>query len=320
MSKLWQTPSTRCAHLSSGIGEISCVEVRDVLVEGRSRFQDYAIIDTVPYGRILVLDNVIQSAAFDEWTYHESFVIPPMCAVREPRRVLVLGGGEGAMVREVLRHPSVVAVTMVDIDEEVVTACRRFLPDQHRGSFDDPRLRLIFDDARAWLERFDDEPFDVILVDLTEPLDGGPSDKLFTREFYQLVARSLSPGGVMALQAGSVRLNYAWAYAQVIRTLDDVFPRVLPYATWITSFAEQWGFAMAGEAGLDHFGGDELDARCRERALEPRFLDGITFEGLRRLPLFVRQQLVETDAIATDENPLSIQRESSSSEETIKRG
>lgn len=308
MSKLWQPPSTQCAYLSSGIGEISCVEVREILVEGTSRFQDYAIVDTVPYGRILVLDNVIQSAAFDEWTYHESFVIPPMCAVDHPENVLVLGGGEGAMVREVLRHPTVKAVTMVDIDEEVVDACRRFLPEQHAGAFEDSRLNLVYDDARAWLERHLDERFDVVLVDLTEPLDGGPSDKLFTKEFYELIAGALTPQGVMALQAGSVRLNFAWAYAQVVRTLRAVFPSVLPYATWITSFAEQWGFAVAGGHQVSRLEGALIDSRCAERTVEPRFLDGLTFEGLRRLPLFVRRQLDSSEVIATDAEPLSIRR------------
>lgn len=308
MSKLWQPPSTQCAYLSSGIGEISCVEVREILREGRSRFQDYAIVDTLPYGRILVLDNVIQSAAFDEWIYHESFVIPPMCAVESPERVLILGGGEGAMLREALRHPSVRSAVMVDIDEEVVDACRRFLPEQHAGAFDDPRVTLIFDDARAWLERLTGAQFDVVLVDLTEPLDGGPSDKLFTKEFYELVSRALSPGGVMALQAGSVRLNFAWAYAQVVRTLRAVFPSVRPYATWITSFAEQWGFALVGGDEVGRLDGALIDERCRARSLEPAFLDGLTYEGLRRLPLFVRQQLDASDAIATDAEPLSIRR------------
>ncbi len=308
MSKLWNPPPERCAYLSSGVGEMSCVVVNEVVAEGKSRFQEWAILDTVPYGRILVLDNVIQSSSYDEWVYHEAFVVPPMCAVESPQRVLVLGGGEGAMVREALRHPSVEAITMVDIDEEVVEACREFLPEQHAGAFDDSRLELVYDDARSWLESRDGPAFDVILVDLTEPLDGGPSDKLFTKEFYELVARSLTPHGVMALQAGSIRLDYAWAFARVIRTLEAVFPRVLPYAAWITSFAEQWGFAVAGGDNVTRLGRESIDTCLTARGIDPRYLDGIGFEGLRRLPKYVRQQLETNTEIATDAQPLSIVR------------
>ena len=308
MSKLWTPPNERCAYLASGVGELSCVVVKEVVASGTSKFQEWAILDTVPYGRILVLDDVIQSAAYDEWVYHESFVVPPMCAVEQPKSVLVLGGGEGAMVREALRHPSVEAITMVDIDQEVVEACRAYLPEQHDGAFDDPRLELVFDDARAWLESHRDARFDVILVDLTEPLDGGPSDKLFTKEFYELVASALTPSGVMALQAGSLRLDYAWAYATVIRTLEAVFPAVLPYAAWITSFAEQWGFAVAGGEGVARLDGDLIDRRLSQRGLELRFIDGYGFEGLKRLPKYVRQEISKSSEIATDAKPLSIAR------------
>lgn len=313
MTQLWSPPERRSAYLASGIGEMSCVEVRQVLVEGRSDYQSYAIIDTVPYGRILVLDDVIQSAAYDEWTYHEAFVIPALCAVERPRRVLVLGGGEGSMAREALRHRSVEAVTMVDIDGEVVEACKTHLPEQHACAFDDPRLELIIDDARAWLERHRGETFDVVLVDLTEPLAGGPSYKLFTREFYELIRDALSPSGVMALQAGSIRIGFSWAYARVIHTLSVVFPQVLPYASWVTSFAEQWGFAVVGVGGqVDELDRARIDTRLVQREVEPRYLDGETFEGLRHLPLFVRREIAQERTVATDDNPLSFERSRSS--------
>jgi spermidine synthase len=279
-----------------------------VLAEGKSRFQSYAFLDTVAFGRILVLDGVIQSADFDEWMYHEAFVIPAMCAVKTPRRVAVLGGGEGAMLREVLRHPSVEAVTMVDIDEEVVNLCKHHLPQQHQGAFDDPRVELVFDDARAWLERQPSDSFDVVLADLTEPLAGGPSAKLFTQEFYRITHRALTDGGALGLQAGSIRLGFCGAYGQVMGTLESVYPRVLPYASWITSFAEQWGFAVATTDGDVDVSPEALDACLAERQIEPRYLDGTAFVGLCHLPRYVRQAIETTSDVATDARPISLER------------
>lgn len=308
MIDIWHPPQGNYVYLASGAGELSCLEVVETLAQGRSRFQDYAILDTTPYGRILVLDGVIQSAVYDEWMYHEAFVIPPMCAHPDPRRIAVLGGGEGAMLREVLRHPSVESAVMVDIDEEVVRACREHLPSFHEGAFDDPRVTVTYDDARSWLERQDHPAFDVVLADLTEPLAGGPSVKLFTKEFYELIRRSMSPSGVLALQAGSIRPNFSWAYSCVIHTLRAVYPGVVPYGCWVTSFAEAWGFAMAGDEALAHLDGAGIDQRLTERRISPRFLDGTTFDALSHLPLDVRQALAAADVVATDAQPLDFQR------------
>lgn len=308
MTTLWDPPKSTCAYLASEVGELSCVEVKEILAQGKSKFQDYAVLDTVPFGRILVLDGVIQSADFDEWMYHESFVIPALCSVKKPRKVLVLGGGEGSMLREVLRHPSVEKAIMVDIDEEVVGVCKEHLPQQHAGAFDDPRSTVIYDDARAWLEAQTDLNYDVILVDLTEPLDEGPSFKLFTKEFYELIKNSLAPGGVMALQAGSIRLGFSWAYAKVIHTLDHVFDHTIPYATWITSFAEQWGFCVAGGPELAKLTPEHIDLTLKDRNIDPKYLDGTAFIGLTHLPLYVRKEIAETTEIATDAKPLSFKR------------
>ena len=282
--------------------------VREVLAEGRSQYQSYAVLDTVPFGRILVLDDVIQSADIDEFVYHESFVVPAMCALDRPRRVAILGGGEGAMARETLRHGSVESVTMVDIDEEVVAQCKAHLRSQHAGAFDDPRLTLIFADARAWLEAHDEQHFDVVLVDLTEPLAGGPSYRLFTKEFYELVKRRLAPGGVVALQGGSARHELVWAFARVVHTLQAVFPHVLPYVTHVTSFAEPWGFAIAGGDAVSQLTPALLDERLHARDITPRHLDGECFAGLVRLSKVVRDALAQEHTLVTDDDPLVFSR------------
>jgi len=305
MTGLWQPPAGKIVYTPSGDGEYSALEVREVLAEGRSDFQDYAIVETTAFGRALILDANIQSCQYDEWIYHEAFVTPAMCAVESPRCVAVLGGGEGAMLREVLRHDTVESVVMVDIDGEVVEACKKHLECYHQGAFDDPRVELVIDDARTWLEKTAPQGFDVVLIDLTEPLAGGPSWKLFTREFYELVRASMKPGGVAALQAGALRPDSVWATGRVKATLDHVLGHTLPYGCWVTSFFEQWGFILAGQnPDTVAISPALLAARLSERKVIQRFLDGEAFSGMTGLGKHIRDELASATALITDAEPL----------------
>ena len=120
-----------------------------------------------------------------------------------PRTVLVLGGGEGATVREVLKWKTVERVVMVDIDGEVVEACKRYLPEMHQGAFDDPRTELVIGDALAYLDRAD-QTWDIIISDLSDPIEEGPSFRLFTKEYFAQCRRALKPDGYFVVQAGSL--------------------------------------------------------------------------------------------------------------------
>ncbi|MDE2571833.1 MAG: methyltransferase domain-containing protein, partial [bacterium] len=148
--------------------------IDETLAAGRSAFQQYAIVRTPVFGKMLVLDGDTQSSQGDERIYHESLVHPAMAAAGEARRVLILGGGEGATLREVLRSPSVEQCTMVDIDGEVVELCKRHLPEWGAGAWEDPRARVIVGDALDFLRR-NDGGYDVVIGDLTEPLPDSPS-------------------------------------------------------------------------------------------------------------------------------------------------
>ena len=175
--------------------------VERVHFAGRTEYQDVTIQDTACFGRSLVLDGKTQSTELDEFIYHEALVHPALISHPEPRSVFIAGGGEGATAREVLAHRSVRRVVMVDIDSEVVELCRRFLPNHHQGAFDDPRLSLLHADAFAFLEE-STETFDVAVIDVPDPLEGGPACLLYTREFYGLLRSRLNPGGAMVAQSG----------------------------------------------------------------------------------------------------------------------
>lgn len=161
-----------------------------VHASGHSAYQKYLIAENPAFGRFLVLDDVVQSTEADEFIYHEGIVHPAMLAVGSPRRVLILGGGEGATAREVLRWPSVERVDMIDIDAEVVAACRLHLPRHHAGAFDDPRLHVQHIDAVEFLGRIRTarELYDVVISDLSDPVDDGPAVFCLTREFFSAIS------------------------------------------------------------------------------------------------------------------------------------
>jgi spermidine synthase len=201
--------------------------IRKVLHSEMTPFQSVEIVETDMFGLCLVLDGKIQSSSSDEFVYHEALVHPAMLSHADPKSVFIAGGGEGATLREVLVHKSVKQVTMVDIDEQVVDICRRFLPSFHQGSFDDPRAKVVCTDARKYLEDTS-EKYDVVLIDLVEPLEAGPAYLLYTREFYQVVQSKLNPGGVVCVQSGASGLANIENYFAIHNTLKTVFPKFPP--------------------------------------------------------------------------------------------
>mgnify|MGYP006286412605 CR=1 FL=1 len=174
-------------------------DVDRTLYDARSAYQDIRIIENRIWGRVLLLDGVVQTTSADEHRYHEALVHVPMLSLSDPRRVLIVGGGDGGTAREVLRHP-VDRVVMVEIDDDVVNACRTHMPDLANGAFDDPRLDLKIGDGVAFLAQTD-EQFDIILIDSTDPGDEtAPGGVLFTDAFYADAARVLSPDGLVVAQ------------------------------------------------------------------------------------------------------------------------
>jgi len=156
--------------------------VNEVIYIGKTKYQKVEILDVAYYGKTLFLDEKIQSSAFDEFIFHEAITHPALITHPNPKKVLIIGGGEGATLREVLKHSTVEGAWMVDIDGELVTLCKKYMPEWSSGAFGDKRATLIIQDARKFvMER--EENFDVVISDLTEPLEGGPSLYLFTKSF-----------------------------------------------------------------------------------------------------------------------------------------
>jgi len=241
----------------AGVGALMQVEESDpcdryafrlkrVLHSGRTAFQEVLIAETYNYGLALFLDGVIQSSEDDEALYHELLVQPAMLRHAEPRDVLVLGGGEGAVLREVLVHRSVRSCTMVDIDPELVELSRQHLQRWHRGAFGDPRARVVAVDGRKFIEE-DDGFYDVVIVDLVDMIADGIAEPLYSRQFYELLRRRLRPGAIVAVQGLEFSFMDDKAHAALARTLRTVFSEVYSYRATIPSFLAGWGFIVASD-------------------------------------------------------------------------
>jgi len=277
----------------------------ETVYAGKTEFQSVEIIRTYGFGKCLVLDKKIQSAEMDEFIYHEALVHPAMITHRYPSTVFIAGGGEGATLREVLRHRSVEKVAMVDIDQQAVELCRRFLPSMSQGAFDDSRVELLHLDAREYLAK-SRRKFDVIIIDLTDPLEGGASYRLYTQEFYQLVQSRLSPGGIVAVQSGSCTLGDLNTFVSISSTLRSVFVAVFPYQAYIPSFGGLWGFHLCSQQ-LDPLllSTEEVDKRISDRGCKGlKFYDGLTHRGMFCVPRYLRQELDRGKAVITDRKPL----------------
>ena len=265
--------------------------VSKCLYSGQTEFQHMEMWQSPDYGKLLILDGELQSASADEFIYHETLVQPAVSRCANPQRALILGGGEGGTLRELLRPSGMRKVTMVDIDGEVVEWCRKVIPEQSAGAFDDPRAELIVGDAKAYLEN-SSERFDLIVSDLTEPKAQELSTSLFSQESFQTVKSKLTPGGVFSLQASEGTLGRTQSHLQIVRNLRAVFPYVQTLMVHIPSFCCHWCFCVASVSQDLLPSKEVIEQRIRERGIrELRFYDGETDLRIRSLPLYLRKEL-----------------------------
>ncbi len=238
-----------------------------LLHEVRTEHQHLVIFENPRMGRVMALDGVIQTTEADEFIYHEMLTHVPILAHGAARKVLIIGGGDGGMLREVSKHRSVEQITMVEIDGTVVEMCKEFLPEHSKGAYDDPRLKLVIDDGMRFVATTD-EKFDVIISDSTDPI--GPGEVLFSENFYQACRRCLNDGGILVTQNGTPFMQ-----------LDGVETT----AGRMNGLFADWHFYMA--AVPTYIGGAMT------------FAWGATNGGLRNLPLDTLRQRFAGSGIVT---------------------
>jgi len=258
---------------------------------GTTPFQSVAVIRTPVFGKMLVLDGDTQSSQHDEKIYHESLVHPALAACESRDEVLILGGGEGATLREVLRNPGVKRCTMVDIDGEVVELSKKYLAEWADGAFEDPRARVIIGDALAFLKQ-DRGSYGAVISDLTEPLPDSPSFPLFNGEIFRDIKARLVPGGVYVLQASTAGFHNMGLHAKMARSLRAHFKHVRSFYTHVPAFDNDWAFiACSDRADVAALEPATIGAYVAQLRGENYFYDAETHRRIFSLPRYLRAEL-----------------------------
>lgn len=266
------------------------------LVHRRSACQDILVAESPAYGRMLFLDNMLMTTERDGFVYHEMLAHVPLLLHPEPRRVLVIGGGDGGLLGQVLKHQAVQHVELVEIDEEVIEVCRAHLPGSSAG-FDDPRVRIHVQDGARFAARQPDNAYDVVLVDSTDPV--GPGLVLFQAPFFRDIRRILGNNGVLAAQSLSPFLQRA-EQQDMYRQLGSVWPHVLAYHATVPTYpGAMWTFALCSERSVDLTRFDR--ARARGIAESCRYYTPELQVAAFHLPRFVTESTVRVSQAARDE-------------------
>jgi spermidine synthase len=241
--------------------------IEEVIYSGKTRYQRVDILRTRDFGVVLLLDGFLQSSEEDEFIYHELLVHPAMIAHPKPRRVLIVGGGEGATAREVERHADVEEIQMVDLDGELIEIVKRYLPWGRKG-FEDPRLRLVIEEGREYLSKQPDGYYDVIIMDVTDPSEESLAIQLYTKEFYELAFRKLGNQGIIVTHAAPLLVKDA-IITSIQKTMASVFPRTCIYASYVKSLEGMWSFIVGSKGALpSDLRGHEVNRRLEERGVK----------------------------------------------------
>lgn len=270
--------------------QLHCYKVEEVIVDLVSPYQRIQIIKNPTYGKCLIIDGKMQSAEKDEFIYHETLIHPALILHPNPKKVLLIGAGEGATLRELLKYNEL-EVTAVEIDPNVVVFAEKYLWEWHQGAFRNERIRLIYQDGWDFV-RDTKERFDIVILDLPEPYPNTPAHRLYTVEFYKMVSEILNPNGIVVTQAETVQLGQEYKHFSIKSNFEKVFKNSFSYQTFIPSFDSNWGFLIGSKDDLNPFRTkEELDGLINQRICgELRFYDGETHHSLFNLPKYLRKK------------------------------
>ena len=261
--------------------------------ESKTDHQHLMIFHNETLGRVMTLDGIVQTTEADEFVYHEMLAHVPILAHGDVKRVLIIGGGDGGMAREVLKHP-VDCVTQVEIDADVIEMAKTYLPNHSQGAFDDPRLKLVIDDGFAFL-RNHQATYDVIIVDGTDPV--GPGEVLFSEDFYAHAKTRLSSGGVMVTQNG-VPFLQPDEVATTHRRLQQHFGDVTFYCAAVPTYyggVMTFGWATDNDALRNH-DASVISDRLAERPLSTRYYNASIHAASFALPQYVTNTISDGES------------------------
>lgn len=263
-------------------------QYKKILFQKSSRFQKIEVYETPLFGRVLVLDGAVQTAEKDEFIYHEMIAHLPLFTHPQPLKVLIIGGGDGGALREVLKHP-VTQVTLVELDEEVIKVAQKFLPTVCQGAFEDSRVKVVLGNGVEFLEKAG-EAYDIIMVDSTDPI--GEAQALFSFRFYSVLPLALSENGVFITQSGSPLWQKA-VVKQARQGLKQFFFNVATALIFVPTYpGALWSFTLTSQ-GRDpsKITKEETGKRIRECQIETRYYTAKIHQSSFVLPPFLKKEI-----------------------------
>jgi len=263
--------------------------MNEVLFEVDTGHQHLVIFKNDQWGTVMALDGVIQTTEKDEFIYHEMMTHVPMLAHGDAKKVLLIGGGDGGILREVLKHATVDSVTQVEIDQQVIDMCVRYLPNHSAGAFDHPKANIVIADGVDFVNDTT-EKFDVIISDSTDPI--GPGEVLFTSRFYQCIQACLNDGGVFVAQNG-VSFMQTHEVTTTFKRLTPLFKETSFYSAAVPTYVGGiMTFAWAtDDLNLKQHSVDKIRSRYDASAIETRFYTPELHIGAFALPKYVQQAI-----------------------------
>jgi spermidine synthase len=264
-------------------------KVSSILHEDHSEFQHTQIVDSYQYGRMLLLDGFVQTTEKDEFVYHEMMVHVPMLSHPNPEKILIIGGGDGGILREVLRYVSVSSVTIVEIDSKVIDLCQEYLPMISAGAFNDKRTNLVIADGAAFAKETKDK-FDVIIVDSSDPI--GPARVLFSKSFYITLHDLMTKNGILARQTGSLHLQVD-EQKEAYDLLTGIYSYTEPFVFAVPTYVGGFFSAMFSSVRINPFdiGISALEDRVARNRLETRYYNPGIHIGAFHIPHFLKERL-----------------------------
>lgn len=245
--------------------------VEEILHDEQSQYAHIQVFSTPFFGKMLVIDDIIQTTESDEYIYHEMMVLLPSIRMGSPRKILIIGGGDGGAIKQALRIKSVEEIIQVEIDERVTEVSKKFLPSLSENGFDDPRVKVLFTDGAEFLKSHKNE-FDVIVLDLTDPKPDSPAEQLFEEPFLNDVKDALTKDGVVAIQSGSLLFQKEWVDT-FYKRLQQVFPWVKLHTAVVPSYQlSPFAFVYASPKSLVNLSPVEVKEAFKNISEENRHL------------------------------------------------
>ena len=264
------------------------IKIKKKIFSGRSPYQKLEVIDTLPFGRILVLDGIIQLSKVDEFIYHEMLTHLALFSHPNPQKVLIIGGGDGGVLREVLKHP-IEEVYLVDIDKKVIEISQEYLPFVSKGAFKNKKAKIFIEDGIKFVKKYKNF-FDVAIIDSTDP--SGPSLGLFSKNFYQDISKALTKNGVLGIQSGCFFEQF-FHLKKILEKLKNIFPSIKIHKACVPCLqcSNEYSFTVAGKSDLRKVTLKDIKKRFKKLKLNLGYYNPEIHFSSTVLPKYLKEKL-----------------------------